>query len=208
MPKLSTLRGTELESATAHYQTTLKHAADFLTARGIDPETAQRFRLGYVLEPFSETHEQYAGRLVLPYLTRAGVVALRFRGLGEEDPKYLQPKGTTPWLYNVGALYNSPPVVAICEGELDALTCHAYGGIPAVGLAGVNAWKKPFARCFDSAQKVLLVGDGDAAGMGMAERLAQILPHSVEACMPAGTDVNSFYLEHGAKALSEYLEAK
>jgi DNA primase len=194
--------------ATAHYQKTLKHAADFLTARGIDPETAQKYRLGFVLEPFLETHEAYVGRLSIPYLSRAGVLAVRFRGLGEEDPKYLQPKGSTSWIYNVGALYSSPRVVAVCEGELDALTCHAYAGIPAVGIAGVNAWKKPFARCFESPEKVLLVGDGDAAGQGMVDRLAELLPNAVPAVMPAGHDVNSFYAANGAEALRELLEAK
>ncbi|MDE2470306.1 MAG: toprim domain-containing protein [Bradyrhizobium sp.] len=203
------MRGDTLENATAKYQEWLAEAGSFLLSRGIGSTVARRFRLGFVAEPFSVTHEDYIGRLAIPYITASGVVAIRFRKIDDSDgPKYIQPKGSRSHLYNAGALIQSHSLVVATEGELDAITCEAYGGIPAVGIAGVNAWRPEFTRCFESAETVLVAGDGDSAGAGMVERLCELLPNAVPAQMPEGADINSFYLEHGAQALTDYLLEK
>jgi len=33
--------------------------------------------------------------------------------------------------------------IAVCEGEIDAITLSYSCGIPAVGVPGANAWKHP-----------------------------------------------------------------
>jgi DNA primase len=204
-----------LETATTLYETNLKSAGDFLLERGIGSTTAKRYRLGYVAEPYSATHDDYVGRLSIPYLTVSGVVALRFRRIDEEEnAKYLQPKGSRSWLYNVGVLAHSPSLVVVTEGELDAIVCEAYGGIPAVGIAGVHAWRPEFTRCFESAETVLVAGDGDGdadkqtGGAWMVHNLCELLPNAIPAQMPPGYDINSFYLEHGRDALTDYLLEK
>lgn len=198
-----------MEMATSLYEANLREAGEWLTARGIGSTTARRYRLGYVAEPYSENHSEYVGRLSIPYVTPSGVVSIRFRRIdNEKDAKYLQPKGSRSWLYNARALLESPQLLVVTEGELDAICCEAYGGIPAVGIAGVNAWRPEFTRCFESAETVLVAGDGDDAGAGMIERLCEMLTNALPAQMPAGTDVNSFYTEFGADALTEYLLGK
>lgn len=206
MPRLSISRGNGLEQATLMYEANLAMAGDFLTARGIGSATAKRYRLGYVQKAFSDAHQGYEGRISIPYTSRAGVVALRFRAVDPDaDPKYIALSKTRVWLYNVAALYDSPPVVALCEGELDAIVTSAYAGIPAVGIAGAAAWRPEFARCFESVDRVLVCGDGDAAGGKMVEKLTDEIPNATAALMPAGHDANSFYLANGASALRDYL---
>lgn len=187
------------------YEANLAMAGDFLTARGIGSQTAKRFRLGFVQKPYSETHDGYEGRLSLPYLSKAGVVALRFRALDDKSRKYLQPAKSRSWLFNTPSLYSAPRLVAVCEGELDTIVTDSYAGIPAVGIAGVNAYRPEFGRCFESVDKVLVVADGDEAGLGMVERLLDEIPNAVAAQMPAGHDANSFYLANGASALRDHL---
>lgn len=210
MPKLSNLRGSSLETLTSQYQEHVEQAGTFLKSRGIGREVAARFRLGVVPDDHSGEHKDYAGWLSIPYLTRAGPVQIRFRRIhSNANPKYMQPVDTRAWLYNVGALYASPRVAAIAEGELDAITIHAYADIPTVGMAGVNAWKPEFVRCFDCVDRLLIVADGDNAGTGLVERLMKVFPHKgVDAQMPVGYDAGKFALEFGHEALNKYVMGK
>lgn len=193
-----------MEKATSLYQNSLRLAGDYLLERGIDPAEAKRYRLGVVEEPYSETHEQYVGRLAIPYLTPTGVVSLRFRTLGN-GTKYLSMPGDKGFLYNVSALVGGGDTIAVCEGELDALIVTEYAGVPAVGLPGVHLWKPAYDRCFAGFRHVLAVGDGDAAGESMIDALDEHLENLVPRQMPTGMDCNEFFLEEGPEALRDFL---
>lgn len=85
-----------LERATRQYQQDLRGAegADARTYLGtirhLSQDSAQSFRLGYVGNPLSG-HEQYAGKLAIPYITASGIVAMRFRALPQRNPDYVPP---------------------------------------------------------------------------------------------------------------------
>lgn len=210
MPKLANGARKLLDQATAYYERSLKEALPFLECRGLDEAVARKYRLGVVQRPCSG-HESYAGRLAIPYLSRSGVVTIRFRCLDPHDckeascPKYLGLRGVKPTLYNTEALFAASSVIAITEGELDAVVITEYTGIPAVGIQGVSAWNDVFARTLNDFDKVLIVGDGDDAGKNMVERLVDSVPNAVGVYLPDGRDANDVYLEHGADELAYIL---
>jgi DNA primase len=149
--------------------------------------------------------------LVIPYLSRSGVVAVRFRCLEPHNckevgcPKYLSVRGDKPTLYNTEALFSAGSVIAITEGELDAVVITEYAGIPAVGIQGVSAWNDVFARTLNDFDRVLIVGDADDAGKQMVDRLVDSVPSAVGVSLPDGLDANDVYLEYGADELAMIL---
>lgn len=160
-------------------------------------EQATKARLGVVLEPLTG-HEAYINRLAIPYLTRSGVVDLRFRSMDLSEPKYMGLTGATTHLYNVGAFFRASSYISICEGEIDTITLDVACGIPAVGVPGVNNWKKHYTRLLQDFEKVFLFADGDNAGNEFAKSLARELSNLVIVHMPDGEDVNSMYRAHGS----------
>ena len=154
--------------------------------------------MGVVLEPLTG-HENYTNRLAIPYITRSGVVDLRFRSMDLSEPKYMGLTGATTHLYNVGAFFRASSYISICEGEIDTITLDMACGIPAVGVPGVNNWKKHYTRLLQDFEKVFLFADGDSAGTDFAKHLAKELANLVIVQMPDGEDVNSMYLKHGVE---------
>lgn len=204
MQSVATRASLTYASQTYHSQLDAEAVA-YLQTRGVAKETAARYQIGAVREPVSGD-EEYAGMLALPYINAGGVCAIRFRGLpGHEGPKYLSKHGAKSHLYSVTSLLTEAPVVAICEGEFDAMTLNQCG-IPAVGVPGVNTWQDHWALLFDDFDRIVVVCDGDKAGKDFGARLAgDRLSHLNVSLvhMPADADANSFFLAHGGQALRE-----
>jgi len=194
------LQRASLEAATTYYQKTVNVAETWLAGRGIPLDLAEEYRLGVVVVPCSG-HESYVGRLSIPYLTRSGVSTIRFRALDDTTPKYLSLPRDTGRLYNTGAFFLRSPRIAITEGELDALTCHEYAGIPAIGIQGASAWRPVYRRCFAGYGEVLVVGDGDEAGRKFTDRIVSDLDNSRPVYLPDGADCNSLLVDDGPEGL-------
>lgn len=192
-----------LTRAAKYYHSALHEAEEYLAERGITLEQAQKARLGVVLEPLTG-HEAYVNRLSIPYLTKSGVVDLRFRSLDISEPKYMGLSGATTHLYNVSAFFRASQYICICEGEIDTITLDIVCDIPAVGVPGVNNWKKHYSRLLQDFDKVFLFADGDNAGSEFGKSLSRELGNLVVVQMPEGEDVNSMYRTHGA----EYFQNK
>lgn len=165
-------------------------------------EVAEKARLGVVLDPLTG-HEAYTNRLAIPYLTRSGVVDIRFRSLGVEEPKYMGLSGATTHLYNVNAFFKASSFICICEGEIDTITLDLVCGLPAVGVPGVNNWKKHYTRLLADFDHVFLFADGDNAGHEFSKSLARELSNLTTIQMPEGEDVNSIYRSEGADFFKE-----
>ena len=87
--KQSALQKELLGRAADRYAANIYQAEDYLKSRGIPMETARLARLGVVVEA-EVGHEAYQGRLSIPYVTKTGVVDLRFRSLNPAvEPKYM-----------------------------------------------------------------------------------------------------------------------
>ena len=186
-------------------------AEEYLRSRGL-LDGAEQFMLGYVAEPAAGHDERFKGMLSIPYITPTGVVAFKFRRLGDGDPKYLIPTGQRQHLFNVQAILDAVDKVMIVEGELDAIAA-TNEGIPAVAVAGTNAWKPHFSRCFDGISKVIVCTDNDAKedgsnpGQELARKLVETLPQAIRVSLPSGHDVNSTIMYYGGGRLQEIVSA-
>jgi DNA primase len=191
-----------LGQATRKYQESIYLAEDYLASRGIPIEVARLARLGVVEEP--ETgHEAYQGRLAIPYVTKTGVVDIRFRSLNPAvEPKYMGMTGSDTKMYNVLDIERAGDWIGVCEGELDTITLSRCVGIPCIGVPGSNSWKKHYTRLLADFERVFVFADGDQPGKEFAAGLARELPVTVVS-MPDGEDVNSIYVKHGADYIRE-----
>lgn len=187
-----------LEKATTHYQQSIPHAEQYLASRGLSLADAATTRLGLVVEPLTG-HEAFRGRLAIPYLTPNGVVDIRFRAIGPQEPKYMGMSGTQTRLYNVNALLTAENYIAVTEGEIDAITLNYKCGIPAIGVPGANSWKRHYARLLQDFESVVVFADGDQPGSDFAKKIAQEVQGVTIVNMPETHDVNSMYLEAGAQ---------
>lgn len=198
--KLSDSQKELLGLATHKYAENISQAEDYLKSRGIPLEVARLARLGVVTEP-EPGHEAFIGRLSIPYITKTGVVDIRFRALNPAvEPKYMGMAGTDTKLYNVLDIERAGDWIGICEGELDTLTMSRMVGIPCVGVPGANSWKKHYTRLLADFERVFVFADGDQPGKEFANSLSRELPCTI-ITFGDGEDVNSTYTKYGAEAV-------
>lgn len=201
-----------LQRATREYADQLSSdqaTSDYLEGRGL-LSSAEILGLGVVRSPLPG-HDQYAGRLAIPYIgPRGNVYDIRYRCLEDHVckdvgcPKYLGDAGVETRLYNTRSLVASTDYILIAEGELDAATLLACGW-PAVGVPGASAWKKHRPKMFDGFSRVIVLGDGDEAGRKFVATVTKTLLSARGVIMCAGEDVNSTYVSGGREALVDLL---
>lgn len=181
----------------------------YLESRGIGQDAVTGYRLGLVSDP-DPLHEQYVGRLSIPFITPTGVVHMRFRCLEDHEcgdlwhGKYEGVSGEENRLYNVSALHSAMGVVGICEGELDAVVA-STAGLASVGVPGASGFKRHWYRLFDDFETIYVLGDGDAAGRKFTNELSANLRGARALPMPKGYDVSSYVQEFGAEAFQKFL---
>lgn len=175
--------------------------------RQFSPATIERFLLGAVVSP-DVSDDDARGMLAIPYFTKAGPVALRFRRPPDRDtgPKYWQPEGTVLTIFNTLDLFDGEDTIAVTEGEMDCITL-VQAGIPAVGIPGASAWKPHYRLLFEGYRSVMICADNDDTGAGrkFAAKVAQNVPGPEVKVMPEGHDVNSYYCQFGRQALRDYM---
>lgn len=183
------------------FEQSLDAVMPYLSQRGIDPETAKDFRLGFVEGGRITGDRQFAGRLAIPYIGGNNIVQyVVFRALGDEKPKYLGYSLNRP-LFNLRAVTDSSvDEICLTEGELDAVTL-TQAGHHAVAVPGANSWKSHHKRIFEGFARVIVFADGDDPGKQLAKRILKELPNAVIAQCPEDEDVNSMYLTGGKEAL-------
>ena len=186
-----------LGQATQKYAANIYQAEAYLRSRGITMEVARLAQLGVVEEP-EVGHENFFGRLSIPYITKTGVVDLRFRSLNPAvEPKYMGMTGAETKMYNVLDIEKAGDYIGICEGEIDTLTLSSIVGIPCVGVPGANSWKKHYTRLLADFERVFIFADGDQPGKEFATSLSRELPVTIIQ-LPDGQDVNSMYVQEGS----------
>jgi 5S rRNA maturation endonuclease (ribonuclease M5) len=202
-----------LEERTSRYQKNLYLAGEYLAGRGITEATAVSARLGVVDEPIQGDSHAEGFRLSIPYLTRAGVVDIRYRCLRQHDcskancPKYLGGAGESLRIYGVGNLVSAGTWICVTEGELDSVILTQLG-YPAVGLPGANSWKRHWHRLFEDFSRIIVFGDGDDAGRKFAQRLCEEFPGIAEAVqMDWKKDVTDMFDEKGREFFDNIIRA-
>ena len=205
--KQSALQKELLGRAAHKYAESISLAQDYLASRGIPLEVARLASLGVVAEP-EVGHEAMVGRLSIPYITKTGVVDLRFRALNPAvEPKYMGLTGAETKMYNVLDVERAGDYIGVCEGEIDTLTLSSVIGIPCVGVPGANSWKKHYTRLLADFERVFVFADGDQPGTEFARSLARELPVTIVQ-LPDGYDVNSMFVQDGADYFHQKMDMK
>lgn len=112
-------------------------------------------------------------------------------------------QGTSTRLYNVEAIQQATNYIAVCEGEIDAITLYQKCGIPAVGVPGANSWKPHYSRIVQDFETIYVFADGDQPGSDFGKKLAREVQGVIVVNMPDTEDVNSMFLKYGADYFRE-----
>ena len=200
--RLSNSQRQFLLQATQEYTKNIHIAAQYLATRGLSVAEVQQFHIGVVKDALPG-HEQYQGRLAIPYVTPSGIVDIRFRSMQGEDPKYMGMPGAKTSMYNAQAVLTANDYICVTEGEIDCMTVVAKTGHPAVGIPGANNWKPYYAKILDDFETVIILADGDAPGLEFGKKVGRELGNVNIIQMPEGHDVNSIVLEQGAEFINE-----
>jgi len=115
--------------------------------------------------------------------------------------------GTSTRLYNVDALHIAGNYIAVCEGEIDAITLSYCCDIPAVGVPGANAWKPHYGRLLADFETIYVFADGDQPGTDFAKSLSKEFNSVIIMQMPDGEDVNSMFLRNGSDYFTKKVAA-
>ena len=116
----------------------LPMAGEYLASRGISLKTAAAYGLGFDPQADTAGTGHPCPRLIIP-VTKSHYVARRTDG--GQDFKKLNPKGSTPGIFNAAIIKGDRKEIFVTEGALDALSV-IEAGADAVGLNSVgNAGK-------------------------------------------------------------------
>jgi len=200
--RLSSSHRQFLLKATQQYASHIQIAEEYLEGRSLSVEEAQQFHLGVVVDPLPG-HEQYKGRLAIPYITPSGVVDIRFRGYHGEDPKYMGLVGAKTTMFNTPALFVAHKYVCVTEGEFDCIIMSVKTEHPTVGIPGANNWKSHYTKILDDFDIVMVLADGDTAGQEFGKKISRELPNVNIISMPEGEDVNSVVTRLGSEWINE-----
>lgn len=185
------------------------------------PEIVERWKLGYVEEAIDETHNNYVGRISIPYYTPAGYANIAFRCThlpGEEckeiphHQKYLCMSGMYRPMFNAGILTRGHEIIYLVEGEINAMIA-TYYGLPAVALGTNLRWEAQWSYMFDGPTRKVALCDGDSVdpktGKIAGQQFGEMLVDKIGAEMvtfPQGHDVASFNLDRGSDELVRYVK--
>lgn len=201
--RLSSLQRQFLLQATQRYASKIELAKDYLSNRHLSVEEASTFHLGVVEDPLPG-HEAYKGRLAIPYITPSGVVDIRFRAMGNEEPKYMGLVGAKTTMFNTQACFVADKYICVTEGEFDCIMMSVKTMHPTIGIPGANNWKPHYAKILDDFDVVIVLADGDPAGLEFGKKISRELGNVNIISMPDGEDVNSMMIKMG----SEWLDGR
>jgi len=200
--RLSNSQRQYLLQATTEYAKHINLATEYLQTRNLLVEEVAPYHLGVVKDALPG-HEQYTGRLAIPYVTPAGVVDIRFRSMRGEDPKYMGMPGAKTTMFNAQSVLTAGDYICVTEGEIDCLTVVAKTSHPAIGIPGANNWKPFYTKILDDFETVIVLADGDSAGLEFGKKISRELGNVNIVQMPEGHDVNSIVMEQGAEFINE-----
>lgn len=145
----------------------------YLVERGVDPETARHFGIGY-----NRGKGSMAGRVVVPIHDENGfLVAYVGRTIDETDPKYRFPPRfrKSLVLFNLHRAAAHGESVVVVEGFFDCIKVHQAGLPCAVALMGCSLSVRQEALLQQHFREVILLLDGDKAGRSAGTIIAKRL---------------------------------
>ena len=191
-----------------------------LMGRGIPLNLLREMGLAKVRQQGDGAYDAFRNRLIFPIRDAQGrVVAFGGRIVDPEDnPKYLNSpehplffKGKLLYGFDVAAKpIENENLAIVCEGYTDALACHRFGFHHAVATLG-TAMTSDHARLLERrTSRLLLLFDGDAAGIRAARRAVEITFKQnldVTICvLPEGQDPDDVLRDGGPEAFRAQLD--
>ena len=191
-----------------------------LVGRGIPLNLLREMGLAKVRQQGDGAYDAFRNRLIFPIRDAQGrVVAFGGRIVDPEDnPKYLNSpehplffKGKLLYGFDVAAKpIENENLAIVCEGYTDALACHRFGFHHAVATLG-TAMTSDHARLLERrTSRLLLLFDGDAAGIRAARRAVEITFKQnldVTICvLPEGQDPDDVLRDGGPEAFRAQLD--
>lgn len=183
-------------------------ALAWLQRRGLQPDTARYFGLGYNPADWWDEPPRWGLEGKRIWLPRGVVIPCEVNGVlwyvkirrPSGKPKYVQVRGSKSALFDADDLGNENRLLLLCEGEFDAMLakqeagdlvdvaalCGAARGIPVRWLP----YFLPYAR-------VLVAYDGDEAGRKGAAKLAVQSRRVIRIAVADGGDLTDFYTSGG-----------
>jgi DNA primase len=181
---------------------------DYLRKRGFSAELMMK--AGVAASGQKGPYDIFRERIIFPILGLHGEpVAFGGRVMDDAMPKYLNSpdtplfrKGDT--LYALGEAreeIRAKGYAVVVEGYLDAIMCHQYGVRNVVAPLGTALTSSHLRKLFPLARNILLVFDGDQAGVAAARRsLEMALEGGLRAkvlVLPPGEDPDSILTTKG-----------
>ncbi len=194
---------------------------NFLGSRLSDDERNLGIEIGLLVsKEKSRSYDRFRDRILFPISdTRGQVCGFGGRILGDGEPKYLNSPESP--VYNksrmlFGLYQQREPIrrqrkAVLVEGNFDLLALVARGVDLAVAPLGTALTKEQLRLLKPLVDEVILLFDGDEAGMKAAERsvplfLGEQMSGRV-ALLPEGHDPDTFIGEFGVAGLTEVLDA-
>ena len=180
----------------------------------------QLVEAGLVKEDYRGITDRFRNRIIFPILDeRNRPVAFGGRGIVEKvRPKYLNSANTTIYdkskiLYNLQNARKSIHLtgkVLLVEGYFDVITLHDAGLTNVVASLGTSFSQRHALLLKRFTKEVLIIYDGDSAGMRAATRgLNTLVKEGLQvkvALLPNGEDPDSLVRNGGSEAIKTYLD--
>lgn len=150
------------------------------------------------------------GRLTIPSIgPRGNIYGLKYRKVDADDPgpKYMNTSGLSQRPFNLRALLEAGDRIVICEGEIDAISLEQCG-LHAIGIPGVEHWRKQLSRMFVGFSEVIVVGDADPEGQGAkfsAQVAKDVYASRRVVLQQERADMNSLLAEGGPELIFDVL---
>lgn len=166
------------------------------------------------------SYDLFRGRIIFPIHNLQGnIIGFGGRVMDDSLPKYIN-SPETPLFKKGENLFGLSQAkegikkygfAVITEGYLDVIMCHQYGFTNVIAPLGTALTEKQVILLKRITEKIILLYDGDNAGITAAKRsLPILLQHSIRpliALLPEGEDPDSFLKKRGASELKKILEA-
>lgn len=179
----------------------------WLMGRGLSESTIAAFRIGEQIVNTAAGQKVYA---IFPYIRDGELINAKHRNV-DDKRDMRQAKGAEPCLFGWHLIEPNARMVAIAEGEIDAMTLH-QAGIPALSVnqgAGNHQWIDSDWERLQQFDDIVLCYDADAAGQKGAHEAARRL--GVDRCRFASfgdsKDANDYLNSKPTKELQFYIDA-
>ena len=111
--------------------------------------------------------------------------------------------GAKTSMFNAQTVLTASDYICVTEGEIDCITVSTKTNHPAVGIPGANNWKPFYSKILDDFDTVIVLADGDSAGMDFGKKISRELSNVNIVQMPEGHDVNSIVMLEGVEFIND-----